>query len=208
MSEGSLKKLTGDWLRNFRKENDVTLLELEEASGVSSSAISRFERYNAEITSSTESALKKGIISILHNRFLALEKEIEELSEEHTSVLTDEEFMNVLNFNYDLLRYLGFELTPKDEQVCIKYFDDDTKEYSYYPVDFNMLTLLYFDTAAFYVDRFIELDESQKLKTDMFVKDRKKEFLARSNNKCDSKNIINFIRKAQNSTSCNRDDDN
>jgi len=140
--------MNGKELKKFRADNNITLAEFERLSGVSRSALSRFELYNATITTETAEAIKTGIINYLVEKAL-------ELYKHQTFSLENRHIRKMFEFHKFVFDSIGFDLMYSDNSFYIM-IEDRKLEF-----DVEALYELYKETLEFYLNKLNTLVEKQ-----------------------------------------------
>lgn len=141
--------MDGKELKKFRTDNNITLAEFERLSGVSTSALSRFELYNATITTETADAIKNGMARFYIEKISELEVETPLLVDEHT-------LRYLIEFHKSMLGYLGQSLSFERNSFYVTV--------SGLKIRLNVRALidLFYKTNDFYLDNLSSLiDEGQ-----------------------------------------------
>lgn len=150
--------MDGKELKKFRTDNNITLTEFERISGVSRSALSRFELYNATITTETAEAIKRGMM-----RFY-IEK-INELEEQILLNIDEDTLKYVVDFHKSMLGFLGFDLVFEHKSFYV-IFDGSIK----YELNAQALIKLFYKTNDFYIESLTSIVKEQINTIDNYLK--------------------------------------
>lgn len=140
--------MEGNELKQFRKDNKITLSEFSRLSGVSTSALSRFEVYNATITTETAEAINNGI-----TRFYV--EKINELEDKAILNLDDNTLRYLFEFHKSMFGYLGIKLIFEQKSFYI------TADNYKYKLNINALIDLFYKTNDFYLENLASLIDAQ-----------------------------------------------